>query len=63
LDDIYQDINKLEKGTITQEAAQQPSYSKGDYNRFSLYPIFLLLGLGFLLTSLLLDSLVLKKVP
>lgn len=63
LKDIYANIDRLEKGTISQEVHAQTLDSKKDYTRFSLYPFFILLGLGFLLAALVLDSFILKTVP
>ena len=63
LKDIYANINRLEKGTIFQEARLQTLDSKTAYSRFSLYPFFILLGLGCLFAALFLDSTILKMVP
>jgi Ca-activated chloride channel homolog len=63
LQDIYAAIDRLEKGTIFQEAHVQSPNSKTTYNRFSLYPFFILIGLGCLFASIFLDSMILKKVP
>lgn len=63
LQDIYASIDKLEKGTIPQEAMLNASDEKSKTSRFSLYPFFILIGLGCLLTALFLDSFILKTVP
>lgn len=63
LQDIYKDINRLEKGTIYQEARLQSLHAQAQYSRFSLYPFFIFLGLGCLLSALLLESYILKEVP
>lgn len=63
LQDIYTNIDQLEKGTISQEARLQTLDSKTSYTRFSLYPFFIFVGLGLLLTALFLDSFILKVVP
>lgn len=63
LEEMYTNIDKLEKGTIVQEVISPTSDSKGDYQRFSLYPFFIALGLCCLLGALLLDSMLLKIVP
>lgn len=63
LKDIYTNIDQLEKGTISQEARVQSLDSKKTYNRFSLFPFFILIGLVCLLTALVLESFYLKVVP
>lgn len=63
LQDIYDSINQLEKGQIFQEVHAKAKQEKTTYTRFSLYPLFILLGLLCLLSALLLDALILKKVP
>lgn len=63
LKDIYANIDRLEKGTISQEVQLQTLDSKAAYTRFSLYPFFILLGLGCLLAALFVDAFILKVVP
>lgn len=64
LQDIYADIDRLEKGTITQEAHVQTSPdSKSTYTRFSLYPFFLAIGMLCLCLSLFLESTLLRRIP
>jgi Ca-activated chloride channel family protein len=63
LQNIYDAIDRLEKGTITQEASVKPLDSKSDYSRFSLFPFFLWLGLGALCLSQLLSLTLFRRVP
>lgn len=63
LKDIYASIDKLEKGTIPQEATLQAADEKSNTSRYSLYPFFLLIGMSCLLAALFLDSFILKRVP
>jgi Ca-activated chloride channel family protein len=61
LQDIYATIDRLEKGTISQEA--QALDHKSAYLRFSLYPLFISLGLGGLFFAFILDSIILRRIP
>lgn len=63
LQDIYADIDRLEKGTITQEAPVQSLDRKSAFTRFSLYPFFLMLGMICLFLSLFLESTLLRRIP
>ena len=63
LQDIYADIDRLEKGKITQEASIQARDQKSTFNRFSLYPFFLVLGMICLFSSLFLESSLLRRIP
>ncbi len=63
LKDIYASIDRLEKGTVSREASLHGLDEKSAYARFSLYPFFILLGLGCLLAALFLDAFILKTVP
>lgn len=63
LQDIYAAIDRLEKGTISQEAHLQTLDQKSAYIRFSLYPLFIWLGLGCLFFAFLLESVVLRRIP
>lgn len=63
LSDIYNDINKLEKGTILKPTSNQSIEKESNDKRFSLYPFFLSLGMLCLFLSLLLESLVVRRVP
>jgi Ca-activated chloride channel family protein len=63
LQDIYDSINQLEKGKIFQEIHAKAKQEKTTYTHFSLYPLFISIGLLCLLSALLLDALILKKVP
>ncbi len=63
LQNIYSAIDRLEKGTISQEARLQTLDRKSAYTRFSLYPFFILLGLGCLFFAFLLDSIILRRIP
>lgn len=63
LQDIYATIDRLEKGSISQEAHLQALDTKSTYTRFSLYPFFLFFGASCLFFSLFLDSTFLRKVP
>jgi len=61
--EIYAAINKLEKGSIKQEAASQKIDSKSAYTRFSLYPYLLAAALILLFLSLFLKSTLFRVVP
>lgn len=63
LQDIYAAIDKLEKGSISQEASLQPLDVKSAYTRFSLYPFLILAGIGSLFLSLFLNSTLFRVVP
>lgn len=63
LQDIYADIDRLEKGTISQEATAKPLDHKSAFTRFSLYPFFLVLGILCLFLSLFLESAILRRIP
>lgn len=63
LQDIYAAIDQLEKGTISQETQLKALDTKSSYTRFSLYPFFILLGIGSLFLSLFLDSTLLRRIP
>lgn len=63
LQDIYTDIDRLEKGTISQEASAQTIDHQSNFNRFSIYPFFLILGIFCLFLSLFLESTLLRKIP
>lgn len=63
LQDIYNEIDHLEKETITQEAHGQALDTKSAYTRFSLYPYFLSLGMICLFLSLFLELTLLRRVP
>ncbi len=60
LKEIYATISRLEKGSISYPPQLIEARS---YRRFSLYPFFILLGLGALLSALILESTYLKIVP
>lgn len=55
---IYSKINALEKGKIF-----HPKAAKETYRRFSLYPFFIIFGLGCLVVGWILDLWILKVVP
>ena len=63
LQQIYDDINRLEKGTIRREGTLTQLNAKANSARFSLYPFLIGLGLLSLLLALFLESTVLKEVP
>lgn len=63
LKEIYANINRLEKGEIFQDTHLQAADFKTAYMRFSLYPFLIFLGLGCLLTALVLEYQFLKIIP
>ncbi|MFI0435910.1 MAG: VWA domain-containing protein [Parachlamydiaceae bacterium] len=64
LQEIYSDIDQLEKGSIEEELLSTDSRDKkSDYHRVSLYPYLIFLSMIFLFTSLFLDSTLLRKIP
>lgn len=63
LADIYADINRLEKGTISPEMVAKAHHDQIPEVRFSLYPFLIAFGLLCLLMALLLDSFIFRKVP
>ena len=63
LQDIYSDIDHLEKGSIQQEIREASLDGLQNYKRLSFYPFFVSIGMIFLFTSLLLESTVLRRIP
>lgn len=63
LEDIYREIDRLEKGRIEQKVQVLSKDEKVDYHRYSLYPFFIAMGLLSLLLSLVLEMAVLRRVP
>lgn len=63
LEDIYAEIDQLEKGSIAKEVHVQTQDTKSAYTRFSLYPFFLCFGMICLFLSLFLESTLLRRVP
>lgn len=61
LQEIYDDIGRLEKGAIIRKGALREK-EKLSY-LFPLYPYLIGIGLFFLLSSLLLENLILKRIP
>jgi Ca-activated chloride channel family protein len=60
LEDIYHDIDRLEKDLLPNEAILQPPEA---YTRISYYPYFLGLGLIALALSLILSTTLLRRFP
>jgi len=63
LKNIYADINKLEKSTFPVSAKLSKQEQPLRYQRFSLYPYLIAIGLGCLFFSLLLEMTLLRKAP
>jgi len=63
IDPALSTAHRLEKGTISQEARVQAQDTKSAYTRFSLYPFFMIIGLGCLFLIFLLNSFILRTVP
>lgn len=64
LQSIYKEVDRLEKGNISQEAAaQSPKGEDEKKSRFSFYPFFIGMGLLCLFLALWLESWVLKRIP
>lgn len=61
LQEIYQSINELEKSKILRKVV--PEGRQDVYRRFSFYPFLIMLGLACLISSLLLDFYLLRRVP
>jgi len=62
LSSIYQAIDQLEKGELPQPILNS-SDPKASYERFSFYPIFLIISLLCLLGALFFESFILKASP
>jgi Ca-activated chloride channel family protein len=61
---IYKTIDHLEKGMIYQAGEASPQDQRPLlYSRFSLYPFLIAAGLFFLLAALIIETLILKRVP
>lgn len=63
LQSIYEEISRLEKGTIRQEAQMRGKHPRNQYTHFSFYPYLIALGLLSVLTALILETLILRRVP
>jgi Ca-activated chloride channel family protein len=63
LDKIYQDINQLEKSAIPEQLEIDKNKRPDLYRRISFYPYLIAFGLLCLLASIMLNGLVLRRVP
>lgn len=64
LEDIYQEIDRLEKSALPLPLQDFNKEDRPDlYYRFSLYPLLIAFGLIFLLCGLLLESTLFRRVP
>lgn len=63
LQKIYATINRLEKGSIAQEAHVQAQEAKSIETRFSLYPFLIAIGISCLFLSLFLNATLFRVVP
>lgn len=63
LQNIYADINALEKSTIPVPAKLSKNDQPMRYKRLSLYPYLIALGLLFLTLSIFFDTFVLRRAP
>lgn len=63
LQNIYDSISHLEKGTIERQAALQGMDHRAAYTRFSFYPYLIALGLFCLFLALLLETSVVRRIP
>lgn len=62
LQDIYAKIDRLEKGSISQEANIQTIDTKSAYTRFSTYPFFIFLGLSCIFLAFVLNMMI-REIP
>lgn len=63
LADIYADINRLEKGTISPEVTAKAHHDQVPEIRFSLYPFLIGVALICLFIALFLDSFIFRRIP
>lgn len=64
LEDIYQEIDRLEKSALPVPFQQEDKENRPDiYRRISLYPYFITLGLFLLLSGLILESTYFRRIP
>lgn len=63
LEDIYQEIDRLEKSVLPAPLEIDKENQPDAYKRLSLYPFLIALGLFFLACGLLLETTLFRKVP